>query len=162
MGALGNNLREAVPHFGARPCPYFGAVLRVESLRTILRFEEALGLRVKLVTQNGNVLGPFQEGNREADQGLLQAQGLKGTISQPLQGMKGWGGEGRGNGSKGRKEEPWGVDTLSLCICTKVLGKRDLEFFVSVRVPHLSSLWVTVRKEHNPGEGTGTLFDSLG
>lgn len=139
MGALGDNLEEAVPHFGARPCPYFGAVLRVESLRTILRFEEALGLRVKLVTQNGNVLRPFQEGNREADQGLLQAQGLKGTISQSLQG--GWGGAGRGNGSKGRNEERWGMDTLSLCASTKVLGKRDLEFFVSVRVPHLSSLW---------------------
>lgn len=36
-----------VGHFGARPYPHFGTRLRVESLRTILRFEEALGHRVK-------------------------------------------------------------------------------------------------------------------
>lgn len=58
-----------VGHFGARPYPHFGTRLRVESVRTILRFEEALGLRVKLITENGNVIGPLEEGDGEADQG---------------------------------------------------------------------------------------------
>lgn len=53
--------------------PPLWARLRVESVRTVLRFKEALGLRVKLITENGIVIGPFQEGNKEADQGLLQA-----------------------------------------------------------------------------------------
>lgn len=73
VGALGNNSGKAVPNSGARSCPRFGARLRVESLITVLRFEGALGLRVKLITENGIVIGPFQEGNKEADQGLLQA-----------------------------------------------------------------------------------------
>lgn len=60
------------PTLGPDRAPALGQD-RVESLRTVLRFEEALGLRVKLITQNGIVIGPFQEGNKEADQGLLQA-----------------------------------------------------------------------------------------
>ena len=54
---------------------HFGARVRAESLRTILAFEGALGLREKLIRENGNVIRPFQEGEREADHGPLQALG---------------------------------------------------------------------------------------
>lgn len=86
-------------HFGTRTCPDFGARLRVESLRILLRFREALGLREKLIKENGNVLRPFQEGDREADQGLLQTLGPKGSSLLML----------AGNGGLGRRCERTGL-----------------------------------------------------
>lgn len=135
VGALGNHSGKAVPNSGARPCPRFGARLRVESLSTVLRFEEALGLRVKLIAENGIVIGPFQEGNKEADQGLLAPSlGPKGNNRLIL----------AGNEGLGRRQERELVywqerraprDALSPCISTKVLGTRDLKFFVSCVSP---------------------------
>lgn len=51
---------------------HFRARLRVGSL-TILCFEEALGLKEKLMKENGNVIRPFREEDWEADQELLRA-----------------------------------------------------------------------------------------
>ena len=115
-------------HFGARPCPHFGARLRVESLRTALRFEEALELRVKLITENGNVC-PFTlsllGGRQRLSRGYSKSRARREQSLNPCTG--GGAGKERGDGRWERKRVWWQKRTLgdapSLCVSTKVLSK---------------------------------------
>lgn len=88
----------------------------------MLCFEEALGLREKLMKGNGNVIRPFREGDWETDQELLRALGPEGNMLLTFAGNEGLGSSSERKGVKWQERRALG-DALSLCIYTKVLEK---------------------------------------
>lgn len=72
--------------------------------------------------ENGNVIRPFQEGDWEADQGLLRALGPEGNKLLTFAGNERLGKSSERKGVKWQERRAL-VDALSLCIYTKVLEK---------------------------------------
>ena len=120
VGAPKNPLGRGCTPLQGRLGTHFRARLRVESL-ALLCFEEALGLE-KLMKENGNVIRPFQEGDWEADQGLLRALGPEGNKLLTFAGNESLGRSSERKGVKRQERRALG-DALSLCIYTKVLEK---------------------------------------
>ena len=72
--------------------------------------------------ENGNVIRPFQEGDWEADQGLLRALGPEGNKLLTFAANERLGKSSERKGVKLQERRAL-VDALSLCIYTKVLEK---------------------------------------